>query len=431
MPAATAAVVALVIGGAAIAQHGGGSHASRPGASPTASGGSGIVPWADLPPTHPKIPVRVVGGVSRTQLAAAPRCGAGDLTAGRSEEDGAMGTTYLSVALRLVGTRPCRIDAGYPRVVLADASGVAIPVRRSPTDMGNHGPRLVLVTRRYPADVTVAWAAGHDCRNVDNTGISWAVGSFRFHTVGFGRTTCNPGEGHDGAAPSVLPVSPGYHSHQVSAYDGVDASGPHTLSARPGATVHFTVTLTSRHDLVLAPCPDYRVDAFTAPGKSANVTGQHALNCAAIPYRTSRGAPYLPAGVAVRFAMELTAPTVDAPKFLWELQTPPTFPAVGGSLTVSGQQPRGTLTGLVTIDGGPLGASSTKVTSGTVTVIGDDGGRKVVQIAADATYTATVPAGAYTLVVRTPQWNAGAPFKDRAGVTGGRVNTADLSLPRR
>lgn len=418
VPATAAALVLVVAGVAAVIGHGGEKN-------PVAGSGPAVVPWADLPATHPRMPVRVVGGVSAAQLAAAPVCGPGDLRPGPVRRDGAMGTEYLGVALRLAGQRPCRIDARYPDVVLSTSGGGTVPVGRSPVGLTGNRPRSVLATRAAPAEVTVAWSATHDCRNVDNTGAQWRLGDITFQTTGFGQTSCNPGEGPQ--QPSVLPVTPGYHPHRVSRYDGLDVSGDLHLTALPGQTVDFIVTLTSRHDLRLAPCPDYRISAYTGQ-KGSDEAAEHGLNCADVPYRAADGTPYLPAGVPVTFAMRLQAPGADAPKLVWELIAPPSHPARGGSISVGPPASPGTLTGHVTMDGGPAPGISVKVTSGTVTVVGA-GVRRVASIRPDGTYRASVPAGAYTLVVSTRQWNGGAIFKDRAGVTGGTTNTADISLP--
>ncbi|GAB4003078.1 hypothetical protein [Nocardioides ultimimeridianus] len=416
VPATAAAMVLVVAGVAAVIGRG----ADK---TPAAGPDPAVVPWADLPATHPRMPVRVVGGVSPAQLAAAPVCGAGDLRPGAVQHDGAMGTEYLDVALHLsAGHQPCRIDARYPDVVLTTSGGGTVPVGRSPVGLSGNRPRSVLVTPAAPAEVVVAWSATHDCRNVDNTGAQWRLGTVAFQTTGFGRTSCNPGEGPQ--QPYALPVTPGYSAHRVSPYDGLDVSGHLVLTAQPGRAVDFTVTLTSRHDLSLDPCPDYRIAAYTGV-KGADVVTDHALNCAAVPYRTPSGTPYLPAGVPVTFAMRMQAPRVDAPKLVWELIAPPSHPARGGSISVGPPASPGTLTGRVTMDG----MTSITVRSGTVTLVGDDGSRTVARIASDGTYRASVPAGAYTLVVSTRQWNGGAPFKDRAGVTGGTTNTADISLP--
>ena len=99
-----------------------------------------------------------------------------------------------------------------------------------------------------------------------------------------------------------------------------------------GEPVDFTVTLTSKRDLSLAPCPDY----------SIMLDGQrtrYALDCAAVPHLDAEGQPYLPAGVPVTFAMRADPPTVDPTKLLWQLETPdPGRTSVGGLLTLTGQE---------------------------------------------------------------------------------------------
>ncbi|HWU21364.1 MAG TPA: hypothetical protein VN088_07565, partial [Nocardioides sp.] len=384
-----------------------------------------VVPWADLPATHPKIPTVVVGGPSPAQLRDAAACRTGDLVHGRVQGDGAAGTAYLTTRLSLAaGRRPCTLARSFG-VKLYD-HGTLIPTGPPLGDQVARGP--VLITRAWPAGLSVGWAVSHVCGRYDNTTIRVHLdgSAGAFDLPGFGRTTCNPGEP---AMESVVtpPIAAGYNSHRVSAYDGLDVSGHLALTAQPGQTLDFTITLTSRHDLGLAPCPDYRIGAYTGV-KGADVVTDHALNCAAVPYRTANGTPYLPAGVPVTFAMQVEAPRIDVPKLVWELQAPPAHPALGGSITVGASKAQGTLTGHVTMDGGPAPGVTVKVTSGTVTVVGP-GVRRIVRIRPDGSYSARLPAGPYTLLVSTRQWNGGALFKDRAGVTGNSVTTADISLP--
>ncbi|GAB3860358.1 hypothetical protein GCM10028801_23070 [Nocardioides maradonensis] len=422
VPSAAAAAVALVVGGVVgLVGHGGGADAPLPGASSSAAG---VVPWAALPATHPRLPVRWVGPTAATIYAARP-CGTGDVDHGKAVGGGAAGTAYVTTRLSLApGHSSCRLPASFGARLLDHGT----PIPTGPSGLGGRRPVPVLITRAWPAELSVGWSVTHVCGHVDNTTIRVSlIKAGTFDLPGFGRTTCNPGEPM--TEPLDLPaIQPGYTQQRVSPYDGVRVSGDLRLTGRPGQTVDFTITLTSRRDLVLDPCPDYRIGAYT-PIQSESRVATYGLNCAQVPYRAAAGTPYLPAGVPVTFAMQLTAPAVDVPKLEWELLAPPTLPALGGVLTVGTAQPDGTLTGVVTMDGGPAPGTSTKVTSGTVTLVGDDGTRRVASIAADGTYTAHVPAGAYTLVVRTPQWNGGALFKDRAGVTGGAVTTADVSLP--
>jgi hypothetical protein len=64
----------------------------------------------------------------------------------------------------------------------------------------------------------------------------------------------------------------------------VTATGDLDLTAHAGQPLDFTVTLTSKQDLPLDPCPDHTV--LTSAGQSSR-----ALDCAAVPYPDARGRP--------------------------------------------------------------------------------------------------------------------------------------------
>ena len=115
----------------------------------------------------------------------------------------------------------------------------------------------------------------------------------------------------------------------TSPYDDVTAAGDLDLTARADQPLNFAVTLTSKHDLPLDPCPDYTI--LTSAGESS-----YALDCAAVPHRDARGRPYLPAGVPVTFAMRADPGRESTPKFLWQLTTPRSAHVfVAGLLTVT------------------------------------------------------------------------------------------------
>ncbi|HJQ07399.1 MAG TPA: hypothetical protein VJ872_18260, partial [Nocardioides sp.] len=326
VPAAAAAAVAAVVGGVVgLVGHGGDAGGPQPAASPT----SAVVPWAALPATHPRMPSRW-SGPTATQISAARPCGAGDVEHGRTVGGGAAGTAYVTTRLSLApGRSSCRLVATFGAVLLDH--GTPIPTR--PPSRGGGHPAPVLITRSWPASLSVGWAVSHVCGHYDNTTIRISlIAAGTFDLPGFGTTTCNPGEPM--TEPVVIPpIQAGSSRHRVSPYDGVRVTGDLNLHAQPGQAVDFTVTLTSRRDLVLAPCPDFRIDLYS-PVKSATRVEDHALNCAAVPYRRPDGTPYLPAGVPVTFAMQVVAPRADVPKLIWELVAPPAHPVVGGTITV-------------------------------------------------------------------------------------------------
>ena len=127
-----------------------------------------------------------------------------------------------------------------------------------------------------------------------------------------------------------------------------------------------------------------------------------------------------------------------------------TIDGFGGACVPSGEQPppvrvlpflqvdrggdtkaRGTVTGTVTLEGGPAPGTSTPVTSGTVELIGRSSGGGV-SIGPDGTFRVEVPPGRYQVTVSTPQWNDGAPYDDgKYGVTGGADNELDIHIPIR
>jgi len=75
----------------------------------------------------------------------------------------------------------------------------------------------------------------------------------------------------------------------------------------------------------------------------------------------------------------------------------------------TGRQP-GILTGVVVMTGGPHGTPNTKVTSGTVRAMRNDGHTQTAEINKNATYTLTPPPGNYHIRAKSPQWNGGTSF---------------------
>jgi hypothetical protein len=247
--------------------------------------------------------------------------------------DGAAGTMYLPVHLTLVGTRPCRLE-GYPLVRPLDhGRALALPVQQEDDGQAPFGrPVPVVVRPGEPGLFRIEWPQTHSCPVMDNDTLRITLpgGAASFTIAGFGASSCNPGEPGP-AAMIVEPVQPYRYvpSHTTSPYERLSATGDLDLSATAGRPIDFTVTLTSDHDLPLAPCPDYSI----VVGESEV---RYALNCAAVPHRDPQGRPYLPAGVPVTFAMHAGPITTGPTKLVWRLITPGTGrAALGGLITVT------------------------------------------------------------------------------------------------
>lgn len=92
---------------------------------------------------------------------------------------------------------------------------------------------------------------------------------------------------------------------------------------------------------------------------------------------------------------------------------------------------RGTVAGVVTLNGGPAPGLGEYVTSGEIEFVGDSDTADA-SIGADGSYELELPAGEYQVTVSTPQWNGGAPYSDGTfGVTGGELNELNVTLPAR
>jgi hypothetical protein len=134
------------------------------------------------------------------------RCHDGDLRPHPRGISGAMGTAYLSVALRHLGTGTCTIS-GYPTVRALDGGqAAAVAIRRVPEGLDGRGPQLVTVSEQSPALLEITWAIGHSCppRRVTTLEIRLPGSSHTFSVPGFGRMSCDP---HEPAQPiDVLPL---------------------------------------------------------------------------------------------------------------------------------------------------------------------------------------------------------------------------------
>jgi len=388
IPALAALATAVIVGGVWFAGNGREPQPREPDHSPNPAA---VVPWAALPTTDPVLPT-TRGGPSAEEIAAAPPCAAGSLGVLRRDLEGAAGTAYLSVQLGLEAPTPCRLE-GFPEVVPLGPDGQALPV--NVIEAGSPAP--LLVTADAPVSVVVLWAVSHYCGDLDNVSLHIRVpGTPEFAVAGFGPTSCNPGEDHP--AISVQPLQPGYDESAHSPYENVTVTGDLDLTVDVGAAIDFQVSLTSPVDLPLVPCPDYQI--LVGPRIDA-----HALNCAAVPHVDETGRPYLPAGVPVTFAMQAPGfeQAIYITKFGWIL-TAPGHPTASGTVEIGdAMQPEATVTGLVTMDGGPAGTSS-KVTEGTVQVSG------VVDRSAPieaGSFELQLPAGRYDIWATSPQYGDG------------------------
>jgi hypothetical protein len=327
VPLAAAVAVAAVIVGVKV----GGTDSVTPSRHPqpiTSPGG--VVPWAPLPATHPRIPATTIPASPDPAVAStAPLCRVESLHVDRSL-GGGLGTTYLTVRLTLVHGAPCRVQ-GFPAIQTLDhGQPVNIPLRNSQDSSDYRDP--VLVTRRRPAMLRLSWS--NWCTTpVSNDTIRASLpddgGVLTF--AGYGRSPLCQGDPGDGASPlRVEPFRPEHSRPERvrSAYAGVDAAPPVDLQAQPGEDVTFTVTLTSHLRLVLAPCPDYTI--FVGPKQQ-----RFGLNCAAVPHHDAAGRPYLPAGTPVRFAIQTTAGDPGVAKVGWQLEVPDNTVTIGGQLCVT------------------------------------------------------------------------------------------------
>ncbi|RHW24428.1 hypothetical protein D0Z08_24215 [Nocardioides immobilis] len=111
-------------------------------------------------------------------------------------------------------------------------------------------------------------------------------------------------------------------------------------------------------------------------------------------------------------------------------ETPPAV-RVGPFTYVDPNTERGSVTGVVTLNGGPALGTGQFVTSGEVEFAGEPDGHRAA-IGADGSYRITLPTGRYQVTVSTHQWNGGVPYA--AGtfdVVGGELNDLNLTLPVR
>lgn len=92
---------------------------------------------------------------------------------------------------------------------------------------------------------------------------------------------------------------------------------------------------------------------------------------------------------------------------------------------------RGTVAGVVTLNGGPGPGTGQFVTAGEVEFVGDPDDYRA-PIGRDGSYEIELPAGRYQVTVSTRQWIGNAPFPAGSfDVTGGELNELNITLPVR
>lgn len=145
------------------------------------------------------------------------------------------------------------------------------------------------------------------------------------------------------ALGKVVPWEPLDPTGTRAAAGGIAGHLEVTNDPAPGEQLTFMVTLTARwRDVSLVRCPDYSiVDRWSWDDVGV---ATFALNCAAVPYRDSAGAPHLPEGVPVTFEMRGSGPGPDGgpEKATWKLKAPggPSLPIPLAGDTCSPVPPR-------------------------------------------------------------------------------------------
>jgi hypothetical protein len=311
-----------------------GTHAAVRTTAPSMGSGAPdattLVPWQPLPPTRPTIPFRLTPpSPDPVRAEHARRCRGADLQLHWRGAGAAAGTMIENVVLDLAaGHPPCAVS-GRPGLVARTVEGATLPGSLRMWTVRSRAP--VLLTPRQHALVQLTWPSA--CYDLHGGGSSFTLGY-----AGAGWTSpvrhlsdvCHFEPDRRLRSIGVSRFVPLHlrPAHRSTSYDGVHVRGPHRLVARPDQPIDFVVTLVARRDVVLDPCPDYRLGASPGPGK------RYALNCAAVPWRDALGRPYLPARRPVRFAMHLGATDGTVQKFWWGIVAPGSPPYLGGIVTI-------------------------------------------------------------------------------------------------
>jgi hypothetical protein len=277
------------------------------------------IPFAPQPASYQPIPsIEVPERPDPAVAAQLPPCATGDLQLSANKE-GAGGTVYLAVTI--TSTTPCKLS-GYPVVTPLGPEGspVDVPVVASvetpvrPAVAVGHEP--VLVTLGWPN----FWCAPPV--TVSQLRLTMPDGGRRI-IEGFGRSVCSATPDGNGRPPiTVTPFAPQslVPAHFETALSGAKVSVALPATASPGRVMPFLVTIQAdpSRPVSLSACPDYSI-RFGDDNNGTTV--EYALNCAAVPYRDGGGQPYIPAGTAVVFGMQVLAPPrpqADA-KLVWQI----------------------------------------------------------------------------------------------------------------
>jgi hypothetical protein len=239
----------------------------------------------------------------------------------------AAGTMVKNLRFSLTpGHRPCAVSR-RPEATLHTVEGDIVPGLASRFTSTYHRP--VLLTPTANALAQLVWpsacfaTSGQASVTLTYAGRTWTL------PMGSVSDSCHYGADRPLRSIGVTHFVPPERvpGRRVTAYSRVRARGPGEITARIDRAVTFAVTLTSPQDVVLDPCPDYRLSSSSGSGS------RFGLNCPAVPYRDGEGRPYLPAGQPVSFEMRID-PVESLQKYFWTIVGPGRTPYVAGVVTL-------------------------------------------------------------------------------------------------
>jgi Protein of unknown function (DUF4232) len=292
----------------------------------------GVVAWAPLPPSGNVIPgTTETASPDPAAAAGLPPCRGQDVNATASKE-GAGGTDYLFVTID--AHIRCKLQ-GRPIVTPLgpDGRSVAVPVQPEPAAKNSDDP--IAVGDGGQATLRLGWSHYWCAPKITVARIRLTLPHDRgsFTIAGFGTSVCSADDGAGAKAPiTVSTFGPANATPQrtYTVFDMVKVDIEQSSIVQTGRVIQFVLRLTApaERDVALQPCPDYAITLFPADGDESTI--RHTLNCSAVPYRDGSAQPYLPAGVPVRFAMQVEATSLSGPtltKLIWRLQVSDTVTA--------------------------------------------------------------------------------------------------------